>query len=142
MASGIYYDVPRAALSGQLDLHGGSFKVMIVTSGYVADPEHVFRSSVTNELTPSGSYAAGGAAVDLTVSRTGRVTTISVPATIFAAIPAGQNGRRAIVYLDTGNAATDRLVLCIDNGADAPTNGTSYTVSVTVAPSFQVPVWS
>lgn len=94
------------------DLVTPGLKAMICTATYVADLDaHEFRSSVTNEVTGTG-YTAGGVAL------TGESVTIDGAANRVK-LDAGDadfgtvtftDGTQVIVYTDTGNAATDRLI--------------------------------
>lgn len=143
MASGIYPSFIEDVLKGNVDAHDGTFKVMIVGTGYTPVPStHTKRSDITSEISASG-YTAGGEAVDISVTRSGFEITITIPSTQWASIATGATGRRAIVYHSRGGASSaDELVCCIDPGSDKPTNGTSYTVSLQTQPKVVVASWS
>lgn len=112
MAANLYGKFLVHALKGDVDFDTLNLKAMICAAGYTPDFDaHEFRSSVTNEVSGTG-YTAGG------VSLTGESVTID-GATNRVKIDANDAawttvtftaGTQLIVYVDTGNAATDILV--------------------------------
>ena len=70
MASLIYNSCLEDLARGAIDFDTDSFKVMLVTSAYVPDKDaHLKRSAITNEVSPSGTYAAGGGVSTVTVTK-------------------------------------------------------------------------
>lgn len=112
----------------------GAFKTMLVDAVPTdADMDtKQFRSDVTNEVAPSGSYAAGGASVSVVsvVSDPANnriVVTFSAPAA-FTGATISAAGRW--IYKDKGSAGADELCHFIDfGGMKTSTNGT-FTVTV------------
>ncbi|MGL5735551.1 MAG: hypothetical protein ACRCYS_11855 [Beijerinckiaceae bacterium] len=130
MASLIYNSALRDEAVGAIDFDTDSFKVMLVTSAYVANKDtHTKRSDVTNEVVGTG-YAAGGlasaasvAAVDTTNDRV-VITFGSVnwPTSTITA-------RGAVYYKSRGGAANlDELLLYDDFGADITSTGGTFTL--------------
>jgi len=94
------------------------YKAMPVTSAYTEDRgAHSKRSSVTGEVTGT-NYTAGGVALTLTASlnTTTHILTLTIPTVSWPSSTI--TARKLIIYKNTGAAATDNLVACIDNGAD------------------------
>jgi hypothetical protein len=102
----------RHALLGDLKFGTDTFKLMLTSDLYIPNRDtHEFRSSVTNEVAPSGTYAAGGvtvagvAASYDAASDQARVVwndTVIANCTITC--------RTSVLYKSTGNASTDILV--------------------------------
>lgn len=94
------------------DLIAPGLKAMICQAGYVADLDaHEFRSSVTNEVTGTG-YTAGGVALTgeaLTIDAATNRVKIDAADADFGVVTFSA-GTQVIVYVDTGNPATDRIV--------------------------------
>lgn len=104
----------------------GTLKIAIVTAAYTPDQNlHDFWDDVSaNEVSGTG-YTAGGnacASPTWTGPTAGGVLTFdaSDPATWTQNASGFSNGRRSVLYYDTGTAATSRLVgYTADYGADA-----------------------
>jgi len=117
MASIVYDSFPADAMNGNA-VTSNSYKAMLVSSSYAEDRGHSKRSQVTNELAAGNGYAAGGAAVTVTVGTntathetTLTIGAVSWPSSTLAA-------RKMIVYRARGGASSaDELVCCVDNGA-------------------------
>ncbi len=130
MASLIYNTFWNHVIRGNLDVDGGTFKVLLTTSSYAEDKDtHEFRSSVTNEVAAGNGYTSGGNAATLTVAAidtTNDRIEITLGGTTWTA-GAGQTltARKAVYYQVVGSAATDKLVAVIDFGTDqTASNGT------------------
>lgn len=120
------------ALTGGVDFDTDTFKVMVCTSAYVPDQDaHIFRSSVTNEVGASGTYAAGGISLGVaTATYDGASNEIRLTWGSVSATSATITGRVLVIYKVVGTAATDILIAYGVEGADIiSTNGT-YTVTL------------
>jgi len=97
-----------------------SYKALLTTSSYTEDRgAHSKRSSVTNEVTSSTGYTAGGVAVTLIASL--NTTTHKLTLTIGSATWSSSTitARKLVVYRARGGASSaDELVCCVDNGTD------------------------
>lgn len=102
-----------------IDLDTATIKVMIVTSAYVRSDAHAFRSDVTNEVSGS-NYTAGGTAIaGVTLALDGTTVEWAHNDITWAQHASGfANGRQFIWYLDTGAAATDKLIMCMTEASD------------------------
>lgn len=122
------------------DFYGtGTFKMMLLSSvpDETAKDTWAFRSSVTGEITGTG-YTAGGNTVTLTVADDDDVNNdvevtagaVSWPSSTLTAVA-------ALIYKDTGSAATSPVVCTIDfGGSVSSTNGT-FTVTPTGSIKYQ-----
>lgn len=109
-------------------LTGKTVKAMLCGAGYTFDKHtHVFRSSVTSEVSGTG-YTAGG--ITLTGVDTqrdtanSRVEVVADPADFGTVTLTGIT--QVVNYIDTGNAATDRIIGVHTFAAQAP-NGVPFT---------------
>lgn len=112
------------------DWDAGSFKVMLVTSTYVFNADHNTRSQITNEIT-NGGYTAGGVALagaSVTQDDTGDQAIYDANDTVFTSLAAGDQPAAAIVYRDTGAAATDDLIAYCSLSTPPAPDGNNYTI--------------
>jgi hypothetical protein len=130
MDSLIYNSAIDDMARGAIDFDTDTFKVMLVTSAYVADRDnHLKRSSVTNEVTGTG-YTAGGVTTACTVTKDTANDKVTIE---FAAVswPSSTiTARGAVYYKSTGGAAsTDALVAYNDFGDNFTTGNETFTVN-------------
>lgn len=107
-----------------IDLDAASIKVMIVTSAYTPNQAHDFKDDITNEVSGT-NYTAGGTAIGgVTLALDGN-TVEWIHNDITWAMSGGgfANGRTFIWYEDTGNAATSKLIMYMQEGADFGNTG-------------------
>lgn len=125
-----YGNLPMQALQKKVDWLNDTVKVMLCTSTYTPDQDaHVFKSSVTNEVTGTG-YTAGGqtlASKTLTYSSATNTTTLDAADTVWPA--STLTARYAVIYSDTGTAGTSPLIGYVDFGADVPSSGSNFTLT-------------
>jgi hypothetical protein len=103
-----------------VDFDTDTIKVMLVTNTYVPSATgHAAKNSVTNEVTGT-NYTAGGAALGTVtvVDSTGTITFDAADTTWTQNAGGFSTARHAIIYKDTGTAATSTLIGWIDFGAD------------------------
>lgn len=94
----------EAFLTGEIDWLGDDIKVVICEAGYVYDDAHEFLSDVTDVIDTSGNLTNKSATDG--IADADDVT--------FTAVPAGPDIERVIVFQDTGNPATSRLIVYYD----------------------------
>lgn len=129
MASLIYNSFFEDLAKADIDLDTATIKVMLVTSAYAENKDtHTKRSDVTNEVTGTG-YTAGGATVTATVTKdtTNDRLDISLGGTTWSTSTI--TARKAVYYVDTGNAATDQLIAVNDFGSDVVTSAGTFTLN-------------
>jgi hypothetical protein len=127
MASIVYDSFLADVFAGNCTT-ASTYKALLVTSGYTEDRgAHSKRSSITNEVTSSTGYTAGGNTVTLSASlnTTAHKLTLTIPTTSWAS--SSITARKLIVYKSTGTAANDNLVCCIDNGVDLVSSSSTMT---------------
>jgi hypothetical protein len=127
MASIVYDSFLSDVFAGNCTT-ASTYKAMLVTSSYSEDRgAHSKRSSITNEVTSSTGYTAGGNTVTLSASlnTTTHKLTLTIPTTSWAS--SSITARKLIVYRSTGTAANDNLVCCIDNGVDLVSSSSTMT---------------
>lgn len=117
-------------LTTPIDFDADTIKVALVTSSYTPDIDsHDFFDDITNEVSASGSYSAGGATLAVTVSQDNTDNEGVMDATDVSFTTATITARGAVIYKSTGVASTSSLVCYIDFGTDqSSTNGT-FTIT-------------
>lgn len=133
MASANFSNLPRHLAKGDLDYDTATFKVLLISSvpSEANLDAWVYRSDVTNEITGTG-YTAGGIAQAFTLSALD--TTNNRQAVTYTDITNGWTTATfsavgAIIYKDTGNAATDLLLHMIDFGGTVSCTAGNYSLT-------------
>lgn len=137
MASINYTLTIEKILNGTQDF-SGTFKAALYTASYSPNKDtDEFRSGISGEASGTG-YTAGGQSVTVTVAddtATDRVNvTFSSPLTWEAS---SITARYLVIYKDTGNAATDPLFCCIDNGSEVTSSSSDFTFTISAPLVFQ-----
>ena len=134
-----YNSFATKSMGGQIDLDTDSFKVLLVTSTYTFDPDaHDARDDVTNEVTGT-NYTAGGIALtseSWTQDNANNRTIFDFDNPVFTNVTVTARG--AIIYKDSGAAATDWLVLNWDFGADQSVSGANFELQLDAVGAFVV----
>lgn len=130
MASLIYNSAVDDMARGAIDFDTDSFKVMLVTSSYVADRDvHLKRSSVTNEITGTG-YTAGGVTTACTVTKDTANDKVTIQFGAVSWASSTITARGAVIYKATGGAAsTDPLVAYNDFGGNITTSNGTFSLA-------------
>jgi hypothetical protein len=103
-----------------VDFDTDTIKVMLTTSTYTPSATgHAAKNSVTNEVSGT-NYTAGGATLGTVsvVDSTGTITFDAADVTWTQNAGGFSTARYAVIYKDTGTAATSTLIGWIDFGAD------------------------
>jgi hypothetical protein len=103
-----------------VDFDTDTIKVMLTTSTYVPSATgHAAKNSVTNEVTGTG-YTAGGATLGTptVVDSSGTITFDAADTTWTQNAGGFANARYAVIYKDTGTAATSTLIGWVDFVSD------------------------
>lgn len=109
-----------ASAARVVDFDTDTLKVMLTTSAYTPSATaHAAKNSVTNEVTGT-NYTAGGATLGTVtvVDSTGTITFDAADTSWTQNAGGFTNARYAVIYKDTGTAATSSLIGWIDFGAD------------------------
>jgi hypothetical protein len=108
MANAIYPKFKERALQGVVDLATTAVRVILIdTSDYTYDTRHEYLSSV-----PVAARVATSAALG---SKTFTDGTFDAANTTFHSV-SGDRCEALILYVDTGTAATSRLIAYLDSG--------------------------
>lgn len=130
MADVIFNNFKKNIMNGSIDLDTDTIKVALVTSSYSPNQDtHEFFSSVTNEVVGTG-YSAGGAALAnkaVTEDTTDDEGVFDADDTSWAGSTI--TARAAVLYKDTGNAATSPLIAYVDFGADKSTTSGTFLIT-------------
>lgn len=131
MASIIYNSALDDAVKGNIDFDTDTFKIILVTSSYVADKDaHTKRSDVTNEASGTG-YTTGGETTTVTVTKDTANDRIDIDFSDVAWPNATLTAAGAVIYKSTGTAATDNLVAYLDFAGDVSSTNGTFTVDIT-----------
>ena len=129
MADLIYNFFKGEIMNGGVDLDTDTIKVALVTSGYTPNQDtHEDFADVTNEVSGTG-YTAGGAALankSVSVDNTDNTGVFDADDVTWAASTITARG--AVVYKDTGVAATSTLVCYLDFGTDQSSSSGDFTI--------------
>lgn len=130
MADIVFNNFKKNIMNGSIDLDTDTIKVALVTSTYTPDQDtHEFFSSVTNEVSGTG-YSAGGAALAnkaVTEDTINNKGVFDADDTSWASSTI--TARAAVIYKDTGVAATSPLICYIDFGADKSTTAGTFLIT-------------
>ena len=126
-------------LKANINFNSDTFKMMLVTSSYVADKDnHSKKSSVTNEVAGSAGYTTGGKTVTLTLTKDLTNDREDIQFTIPSWTEASITARAGVIYKSRGGlSSADELIAYIDFGSNfTSTNGT-FLVTMTNPLRFQ-----
>lgn len=139
MASLIYNSCLEDLARGAIDFDTDTFKAILVTSAYTPDKDnHLKRSSVTNEVGASGTYATGGGTTTVTVTKDTVNDRVDVSFGNVQFTSATITARAAVIYKSRGGASTaDELVAYVDFGGDVSSTNGTYTVTFSSPLRFQ-----
>ena len=116
---------------GRFDFTTHTFKIMLTTASYLPNFDtDEFKSAVTNELSSGNGYTTGGQALTgltWTYDATNDWCLLTCTAPVWN--NASFSARRAVIYRDTGDAATSPLLSYVDFGANATPAGTPFTIT-------------
>ena len=139
MPSANFLNLPLLLATAGINFGTATFKCMLL-AGVPTEANldtWINRSDVTGEVTGAG-YTAGGVLVTATVSAVD--TTNNRVSVTFSNLAPGWtaatiSAAAALIYRDTGTAATDKLITMVDFGQVVTSTNGSFTVMFT-APLF------
>jgi hypothetical protein len=121
-----------ATSANRVDWVTDTVKVALCTSSYTPDQDtHQYFSSVTNEVSATGTgYTAGGVALSSkSVNYDGTTNVMSLRAGASTWTSATFTTRYAVIYKDTGTAATSPLIGYVDFGGDESVSSGTFTIT-------------
>lgn len=101
---------------GTIDLDNATFKVMLTTSAYTPSATHTVKADVTNEISATNGYTAGGVTVAATWVRTSGTVAFDLADAVWTAAGGSLSARYAVVYASGSMGSpsvTDPLVCYI-----------------------------
>lgn len=130
MASLIYNSCIDDLARGAIDFDTDTFYLMLVSSAYVPDKDaHDKRNHVTNEVAASGSYAAGGAATAVTITKDTVNDRVDISFGGVSFTSTTITARAGVIYKRRGGTATqDELIAYVDFGGDISSTGGNFAV--------------
>jgi len=141
MASKMYGQMLSKALNKEIDYDTDAIKVLLVGSTYVPNQDtHVYRSDVTGEVTGTGYTAGGITLAGKTVTYDAANNVIMLDANDVAWANSTITARYAVVYDDTGTAATSPLLGYVDFGSDQSSTNGSFTITWDATGIFRITV--
>ncbi len=119
-----------ATAARRVDWVGDTIKVMLCTSSYTPDQDaHDFKDDITNEITGTG-YTAGGATLgSKTLTYVGASNKLVLDAADTSWTTASFTARYAVVYKDTGSAATSPVLGYVDFTTDQTVTAATFTIT-------------
>ena len=129
MASQVYNSFKRDILNGSIDLDTDTIRCALVTSSYTPDIDaHDNFDDITNEVSGTG-YSAGGAALASKVVSVDNTDNEGVfDAADVTWTTSTITARGAVLYKDTGSAATSKLICYVDFGSDKSSSAGDFTI--------------
>jgi len=120
----------QSALNGEIDFDTDTIKVMLCGSSYTPlQDTHRYKSSVTGEVTGTG-YTAGGLPLSSkTVTYASGSNTLTLDAADVTWPASSITARYAVIYKDTGTAATSPLICFVDFGEEITSAGAAFLIS-------------
>lgn len=116
-------------MNGGIDLDTDTIKVALVTADYTpSQDDHEYFDDVTNEITGTGYTAGGATLADITVTQDNTGNTAVVDAADSSWASASFTARAAVIYKDTGDAATSPLIKYVDFGANKTVANDTFVV--------------
>ena len=127
MASFLYNSAKLRILQGDLDFANDQFKVALVTAGYAPDKDaHEFFADITNEVSGTGYTAGGKVLENISLTQDDQDDRAILDADNLAWSVASFTARAAVIYKNTGSAATSPLLAYIDFEEDLEAAGEDF----------------
>lgn len=129
MADIIYNAFKKNLTNGSIDLDSDTIKVMLVSSSYTpSQDDHEYKSSVTNEITGTGYTAGGATLANKSVSQDNTNNLAKFDADDVVWTSSTITAYAAVLYKDTGNAATSPLIAYLDFTENKSSSNSTFTI--------------
>lgn len=117
-------------LGTMVDADGDTIKFALTLDSYSPSQDsHDFFDDITNEVAASGSYAAGGGTLSVTLSQDNTDDEGVLDATDITFTSATITARYGILYKSTGVASTSPLMALIDFGSNFTSTAGSFAIT-------------
>lgn len=130
MADVIYNSFKAYIMDGSIDLDTDTINVMLVTSSYTPNQDtHEDKADVTNEVTGTGYTADGEALASkaVTIDDTDNEGVFDAADVTWGSSTITARG--AVIYKDTGSAATSLLICYLDFDSDQSSSSGDFVIS-------------
>ena len=135
----MYGNALLKALNKEVNYITDTIKVMLCTSTYTPNQDtHIYKSSVTNEVTGTGYTAGGATLTNKTMTYDGATNTIKLDADDVVWASSTITARYAVIYDDTGTDSTSTLLGYIDFGEDKISSAGDFKITWATAGIFAV----
>ena len=130
MADVIYNSFKQKIMDGSIDLDTDTIKVALVTSAYtVSQDDHEDYADITNEVSGTGYTAEGATLASKTVTKDNTDNECVFDAADVTWAGSTITARGAIVYKDSGTAATSWFICYFDFGADKTSTAGDFKIT-------------
>lgn len=138
MASLIYDHAVAHNVKGEIDFDTDAFKVLLISSSYTPNKgtDDSRNDIVANEITGTG-YVAGGTSSTATTSLDTSNHRVDVSFSNVSWATATITARAAVIYKNSGSAATDWLIAYVDFGSDVSSTNAAFAVTFSSALRWQ-----
>lgn len=130
MANALYNNFKEVVMEGSIDFTTNTIKLMLVTSGYTFDADHVFVSSVvpaSNEFADASYSRATLGTKTVTQDDTDDEGVFDAADVTFSSLAGGETAAAAIIYKEVTNDADSLLIAYVDD-VDFTSNGGDVTI--------------
>jgi phage tail sheath gpL-like len=121
MANQLYPFGRQSFLDGDIDWTANNIKVVLVDTTYVFSTAHDFLADVAADVVATSANLTGKTATN---------GTADADDVLFTAVSGAQVGF-LVIYQDTGNAATSRLIAYIDTATGLPVTPNGGDITIT-----------
>lgn len=137
MATGVAYNMfKKLLLDKSIDFNNDTFKMVLCSDAYTPNKDtHEYYDDLSNELSTAGGYTAGGKALSgkaTSVDDTDDEGVFDCDDVTWTADGTGFTARYAVLYKDTGSAATSPLIAYWDFGSNQNPVSMDFTLIVNV----------
>lgn len=139
MASGVYNKGKYSIGKGTVDWENDTIKVMLLNTSHAFNPDHNFVGDiVANEISGVANYTGGFggsgrktlATATVTENDTDDAADYDAVDPAWTALGAGDTIRYAVYIKEITNDAASVLICCQDLGANYPTNGGDFSLTL------------
>lgn len=135
----MYGNALLKALNKEVNYITDTIKVMLCTSAYTPDQDaHIYKSSITGEVTGTGYTAGGATLTNKTMTYDGATNTIKLDADDVVWASSTITARYAVIYDDTGTDSTSTLLGYIDFSEDKISSAGDFKITWDTAGIFAV----
>lgn len=126
-----YNSYKKNTLDGSIDLVNDTINIALCTSSYTPNIDsHAFFSDITNEVSASGTYSAGGFTLGTkSVTQDNTNNEGVFDAADSSVTSATITARYAIIYKSTGTAGTSPLIAYIDFGENKTSSSGTFGIT-------------